>query len=61
MCDIAPFQMECLCEGVNTASCSVHKLNCVLTELLQEIPFMGKYVPNYRCPDFEIPGGTEND
>ena len=61
MCDIAPFQMKCSCEEFNTAFCSVHKLNCAFTELLQEIPFMGKYVPYYKCPDFEIPGGNKND
>lgn len=54
MCQIAPFQMKCVNEEFDLMACQCHKLYCALTELKQEIPFVGKYVPDYRCPDFEI-------
>ena len=59
MCEIAPLQMKCVYEGFDMTACAVHKLNCALTELDQAIPFFGKYIPSYQCPDFEVFSGSE--
>lgn len=61
MCQIAPFQMKCELEKGNCLACAVHKLSCATQELKQKIPFFGKYVPDYHCPDFELDSEKQVD
>ena len=53
MCEIAPFQMECVNDEYDLTCCRIHKLYCAITELFQSIPLYGRYIENYRCPGFE--------
>ena len=59
MCDIAPFGMKCEWEDVKDKlfMCNANRLNCALTELVQSIPIVGRFVEPYRCVGFEIPCG----
>lgn len=54
MCEIAPFGKKCALEGFDLMACACHKLFHAVTELKQAIPFFGKDVPDYHCPDFEV-------
>lgn len=53
MCEIAPEGKKCLFDRFDTLACNCHRLNYQLQELKKSIPFFGKGVKTYECPDFE--------
>ena len=56
MCDIAPFQMECINEEYKykLMSCSVSHLNQAFNNFYLQIPIIKEFVIPYECPNFEV-------
>ena len=52
MCEIAPFKMECDFEQEDCLMCRSSKLNNALNEFNQNLPIVGKFIKDYRCPNF---------
>lgn len=63
MCDIAPFQTNCMNEEYKDklTSCAIHHLNYALNELWLQTPIIKHFVEPYCCPDFEIKKDGENN
>ena len=63
MCDIAPFQMECLNDDLKhqLLCCEANHLGCAVRELYRSIPIIGEHIPPYQCGMF-LPknGGADN-
>ena len=59
MCDLAPEEQECTYDGFDCIFCRAHKLRKAMTELNQSIPIIGKFIPDFHCPDFEGKEGSE--
>jgi hypothetical protein len=62
MCDIAPFQMECIYEEYKDKliSCNVCHLGQALNELWLQTPIIKHFVEPYHCPNFEIKRSDNN-
>ena len=56
MCDIAPFQKECINEEYKDKlmSCAVSHLYQAFNELWLQTPIIKLFVEPYHCPNFEI-------
>ena len=56
MCKIAPFGMECEHEEYQELciSCLRHHLSQALSDMIQTIPILRDFAPEYHCPDFTI-------
>lgn len=52
-CDIAPSNKKCIFgDGCQLIACRIHHLSSAWRTLIQNIPFMGSELEDYRCPDF---------
>jgi hypothetical protein len=62
MCDIAPFQMECINEEYKykLMSCTICHLNQAFNNLWLQLPIIKHFVKPYHCPNFEIKRSDEN-
>ncbi len=56
MCDIAPFYTECIYDDYchDLICCRYSHLSFAVHELTAAIPIIGKHIPTYECPMFEI-------
>ena len=64
MCDIAPFQMECICDPHKhkLACCQGSHMAHAWQELKMSLPIIGKFFEPHRCPFFmpKLDGGDNN-